>query len=510
MHCFGRISSRADSVSAFFKALCQRYRPPPPKAFVGDSDDQKQKTRPQSHTDVSLSPKDDSLVAEFESLLPKLVPKPLPEKLCGEVLQRAIYKPSGKWAFAAGLPFTECRPSVILSWYIGDRQCTLVSKMWLMKEKWHGFSLRCVLALYKLQLKSLQGRVVPAIINVFTCAGAVDKRCVQAFEKLHAVGPGARTQSAVGLAAATSDELRLEMRKIKFKLDYEDARAREDEKLMRAARLARRNQRGRKREEPLPEDVVDPPIDSRVWNLEWVGAPVEPDSTEDVEHAVEEFLGILERLEQEEKRTHRDGSMTRRRRASPDFKLPHSCLRNPEAITNFKLPALPPKSPGKPTTVTPTTLKRKGDCDRPHEAQNASAQIPLDVIYMPSPPPAHEHPPISTGPLPAPKVRDLVYEMPLRRCSTLPLQPQLTPTRSSAPRLDPSSSSPPSSAKRKRTTDAADEFLGGPPCDHAIPSSVVQSATVSTAVHDAEEVPPVLLPTPLLSRFVENMWRLVS
>ncbi|KAF8126099.1 hypothetical protein K438DRAFT_1891152 [Mycena galopus ATCC 62051] len=242
-------------------------------------------------------------------------------------------------------------------------------------------------------------------------------------------------------------------------------------------------------------------------------------STEDVEHAVEEFLGILERLEQEEKRTHRDGSMTRRRRASPDFKPPTLVPAKPSggqppgkgfgatAITELQAPSFTPKSPGKPTTVTPTTLKRKAQ-------KRIRANPTVTSSTLPSPPPAHEHPPISTGPLPAPKVRDLVYEMPLRRCSTLPLQPQLTPTRSSAPRLDPSSSSPPSSAKRKRTTDAADEFLERSPCDHAIPSSVVQSATVSTAVHDAEEVPPVeprdfvcvphpiqvLLPTPLLSR----------
>ncbi|KAJ7900054.1 hypothetical protein B0H14DRAFT_2672085, partial [Mycena olivaceomarginata] len=562
-----RISSRADSASGFFRALCQTYRPPSPPEFVDDSEAEDAPAVDPPEFPVNwtgepeelpseasprklwkrsgwiqtifgfllepLLPKEESrkpLVPEVEQPEPllKAEPEPLAEKYQGGVLKKAIYTPHGKWAWAAGLPFTESGPALLLSsgimcsaflktGHILDRPVQLVSKIWLTKEKWHGFFSE--LALYKVQLKPLQGRVVPAIINVYSCTGAVDvamepphhsfwieaspdmphvlkKRCVKAFEQLHAagvlhgdvelrhmlIGGDARVtiidfqasralepNAAVGLVAATPDELRMEMRKVKFKLDYEDARAREDDKLMRAARLARRNQRD---EEPLPEDVRDPPVDSRVWNLEWISAPVEPtrfimpgQSEEDVMTAVEEFLTILERLEEEEEKTRGDTATTRRRRASPDFKPPTvvpakssstpsvgkgfgatvvppatrgSATRRPSPDSKSRV-VLPPQSLGKATSVTPTTLKRKSGCDRPQEDRKR-IRFDASPSISRSPPPAYEeHPPTIT-----------------RLSPTQPRQSQLTPPRAAALRLDPS---PPSSAKRKRDPDAYDESL---------------------------------------------------
>ncbi|KAJ7777703.1 hypothetical protein DFH07DRAFT_976901 [Mycena maculata] len=77
------------------------------------------------------------------------------------------------------------------------------------------------------------------------------------------------------ITAASLDELRSEMHKVRFKLHYEGARTWEDTELMRAARLAWRNQEGAGKE-PLEEDQHDPPIGSRECNVECIGVLVEP------------------------------------------------------------------------------------------------------------------------------------------------------------------------------------------------------------------------------------------
>ncbi|KAJ6519552.1 hypothetical protein C8R45DRAFT_25747 [Mycena sanguinolenta] len=539
-----RISLRADGVSGFFKALCQRYRPPPPPRQTGTAHSEAENAAAVDPSDFPVKWKGDSEESappnllqskdepaerqqaktdppESESLLqdsfapspeneelPETDSRSLPERFRDGMLQKAIYESHGKWAYAAGLPFRESEASVILSsgvmcsaflktGHIGERPVRFVSKMWLTKEKWHGFFSE--LALYKLQLKSLQGRVVPTIINVYSCPGAVDvamepphhsfwieasadmphvlkKRCVEAFEKLHSAGVlhgdvelrhmliggdarvtiidfqasrALKSNPAVSLEAATPDEFRMEMRKVKFKLDYEDARAREDEKLMRAARLARRNHRGRSLEEPLHEDVVDPPIDSRVWNLEWVGAPVGPtrfimpgQSAEDVERAVEDFLDVLQLLEMKE-RPRRDEPITRRR-PSPDFKPPAVV---PSKSLGMQPPGkgfgavVTPARPQKPSsdlkspvvilsgapTVTTTALKRKGDCDHLQEDRKRIRVDTRTTSTSRSPPSSYE----AFPPRPLP-VRDLAREKSL--CQ-VPRQFHVTPTPALAPRM---------------------------------------------------------------------------
>jgi hypothetical protein len=67
-----------------------------------------------------LLPKEESrkpLVPEVEQPepLPKAELEPLAEKYRGGVLKKAIYTPHGKWAWAAGLPFTESGPALLLS-----------------------------------------------------------------------------------------------------------------------------------------------------------------------------------------------------------------------------------------------------------------------------------------------------------------------------------------------------------------------------------------------------------
>ncbi|KAJ7293303.1 hypothetical protein C8J57DRAFT_1210891 [Mycena rebaudengoi] len=471
------ISSRADRHSAFFRALCEPHRTAP--RSVG-----KQTPEPIAATHLPV----DWMRGEPARSRP-IVPPPLP---FGDTLQKNIYNPHGKWEWATGLPFQDTQPSILLSsgvmcsaflktGKIGDREVKYVSKVWLTKEKWHGFYSE--LALYKVQLKSLQGRVVPAIINVYSYPGAVDvamepphhsfwieassdmphvlkKRCVQAFEKLHAcgvyhgdvelrhmlIGGDAKVtiidfqasralvpNEAVQLSAATPDDLRMEMRKVKFKLDYEGARAWEDQKLMRRARLARRLQRtpkGAALEEAIEEDKLDPPVDTREWNLEWIGAPVNPmrfvipgQSAEEVESAVEHFLSIIEKLEKE---VGPDGNMTPQLKPPPHF--------SPPTAVAAPQPAVQPRGRGGfgatvlyPNTRGPRGLKRKGDVDVSQEspkrirtATSTAAGLPMEPA-VPFPvtappltsgmaPPSKPKASISLVP-PVIKVRDFAHEL---------------------------------------------------------------------------------------------------
>ncbi|KAJ6509257.1 hypothetical protein C8R47DRAFT_14745 [Mycena vitilis] len=531
------------SVSGFLRALCRRFLSPPSQPPVEEvnrplpvywsreeepSPPKQPKTeetsaalrRPKLEPVAPLLPKEESV----EAPIPDEEPFGLSERVRAWMLERTIYQPHGKWAWTAGLFSRESEPSVLLSSgamcsaflktaMIGDRPVKYVSKMWHTQQKWSGFFSE--LALYKGQLKPLQGRVVPAIINVYSCPSAVDvamepphhsfwieasedmphvlkKRCVEAFAKVHAagvlhgdvelrhmlIGGDARVtiidfqesralepNAAVQLVAATPDELRLEMRKVKFKLDYEDARKREDEKIARAARLKRKNaRRGGMREDPIPEDVQDPPIASREWNLEWVGEQVIPtryvmpgQSVADVEGAVEEFLDVIDKLEEEE--TRRDATTTHRGR-SPDFEPPlvatakrlrtkplgkklgartvTPCVMTPrkqKVAPDFKPPAAIPARPSvnqpvpHPTTRA-STLKRKSEDDRPqedHKRIRVNTRLQSD---LPRSPPLHEAPPLPVSrPPPAVKVRDFVHEAPVPRLATSPRLPELRPTR---------------------------------------------------------------------------------
>ena len=121
--------------------------------------------------------------------------------------------------------------------------------------------------------------------------GILKHRCVEAFQELHAHGilhgdaelrhmlisadakvtivdfKAAATcvpfenvgMEEVGLRKATPEEFRLEMRRVKFKLDYDGARKKERAKHLR-----------KKRGELRPEDMLDPPVDFHVLNLQWL------------------------------------------------------------------------------------------------------------------------------------------------------------------------------------------------------------------------------------------------
>ena len=152
------------------------------------------------------------------------------------------------------------------------------------------------------------------------------RRCVEAFEKLHTQGilhgdaelrhmlinadakvtiidfKAAATcvplenvdMGEVGLRRAIPEEFRLEMRRVKFKLDYDGAREKEREKQLR-----------KKRGEVKEEDVLDPPVDSHVLNFHWLEGCERPptrfvvpgQTKEQVEFAVKRFLRRVEEME---------------------------------------------------------------------------------------------------------------------------------------------------------------------------------------------------------------------
>ena len=216
------------------------------------------------------------------------------------------------------------------------------------------------------------------------------RRCVEAFEKLHSQGilhgdaelrhmlinadakitiidfKAAATcvplenvdMEEVGLRRAVPEEFRLEMRRVKFKLDYDGAREREREKQLR-----------KRRGEFKEEDVLDPPVASHILNFHWLEGCERPptrfvvpgQTKEQVELAVKRFLRRVEEMEGQmgprrpvvqERRlvsTIKGGEsdVPQVQVASPRPKLiiklpPLSALRSPLRNTPDPVPLLPP------------------------------------------------------------------------------------------------------------------------------------------------------------------------
>ena len=100
----------------------------------------------------------------------------------------------------------------------------------------------------------------------------------------------------VGLRKATPEEFRLEMRRVRFKLDYDDAREEEREKLARK----RRGELGK-------EDLLDPPVDIHVLLFQWLEGCERPptrfvvpgQTKEQVELAVRRFLRKVREMDRQ-------------------------------------------------------------------------------------------------------------------------------------------------------------------------------------------------------------------
>ena len=185
------------------------------------------------------------------------------------------------------------------------------------------------------------------------------ERCIDAFEKLHArkvlhgdvelrhmlIGGDAKVtlidfqasrsldpDDAVMLRSAKPAEFLLEMRKVKFKLNYQGSREKESNKVMafeaRTARNKMRRQQHKRKargerlgpisdyEEDPPEDKTEPPVNKQDWNENWVIAAdavptrfVMPgQSPEDIEREIQSFLAIVDRMKSEQTSTTHDAS----------------------------------------------------------------------------------------------------------------------------------------------------------------------------------------------------------
>lgn len=216
------------------------------------------------------------------------------------------------------------------------------------------------LSLFNSQLRELQGHVVPTIIGVYCNVGKISvamesphhsfwmeassdmpdvlkRRCVEAFEKIHArgvchgdvhlgdmvIGGDAKitilnfhasrapaSNTAVGLRAANPADLRMEMRKVKFLLDYQEARQKEYSKY--ACRLPRTADTEIKAQEPYKnstraededEEIEDIPEDIYRW-LPFPSVPpkrfVMPGQTKaELEMEIQRFSNIVDALRME-------------------------------------------------------------------------------------------------------------------------------------------------------------------------------------------------------------------
>ena len=224
-------------------------------------------------------------------------------------------------------------------------------------------------------------------------------RCVEAFEKLHARGilhgdaelrhilinadarvtiidfKAAATcvplenvgMEEVGLRRATPEEFRLEMRRVKFKLDYDGAREKERGKLMR-----------KKQGKPRKEDVFDPPVDLHVLNFQWLeGCERRPtrfvvpgQTKEQVDLAVKRFLNEVGEMGRQMGKkipvAQGRGPVSAVKEKGPD--LPEVPVAPPRSGLKIKIPPLNTLSSPIRATPGPTSLLPPFEIPRAAEA----------------------------------------------------------------------------------------------------------------------------------------------
>ncbi|KAJ3545068.1 hypothetical protein NMY22_g2576 [Coprinellus aureogranulatus] len=251
---------------------------------------------------------------------------------------------------------------------IGTQEIEYICKSWQLKPDMPDFVNE--ISLFKGQLAALQGIYVPNIIGIYSgvysgidvvnmlmelahpafwmhasddMPDVLKKRCIECFERIHAagvlygkvqlsniiVGADARVtlvnfQHAAVLdplpesiqKRTTPDKLRLEMRQVKYLLDYDEARSKEHQKWIgfkaRKEWNEKEYQRAKAESEYAPqylcepeEDMLNPPVDprrtkgwtdSRHKSARFVVPTITP---EFFDNAVEKFIANIHRLEDE-------------------------------------------------------------------------------------------------------------------------------------------------------------------------------------------------------------------
>ncbi|KAI6132672.1 hypothetical protein EDD16DRAFT_1699347 [Pisolithus croceorrhizus] len=368
------IPSCFQRTSVFFQVLAAVYKPPAPMPT------RRRWAPPQEHRDkckamVHFAP---PLVDENISNDGETSPVPPPDQL--------LYRPRGRWEWSTGLPIDNpksllplgtglmCAASIDTG-CIAGKQIKYICRKWnTNKEKgWIGFHSELALYTSEHYLKPLQGDVVPTIIGVHVVPEAISltmelphdsfwiessptmpdvlkERVIAAFEKIHArgvlhgdpelrhmlIGADGRVtiidfgmsraitaDDSIDLEYAEPEEFLLEMRKVKYKLDYRGARKREADKVQAYLNRVRRNEsrrrkweRRRKGErtgyispyESEPEDEVsEPPVHHQDFREDWMKAAddkphrvVVPGQTEaDIVSSIQNFIDVVGRMERE-------------------------------------------------------------------------------------------------------------------------------------------------------------------------------------------------------------------
>ena len=262
------------------------------------------------------------------------------------------------------------------------------------------------------------------------------ERCIAAFEQIHSrkvlhgdielrhmlIGgdgkvtiidfQGSRSlipNEAVKLRKAEPHEFQLEMRKVKFKLNYDNAR--EKERTMRFDdddRKARNKEKHQRTalgahvspfEDDPPEYSLEPPVHKQDWNDSWViASDAEPNrfvmpgkSTEDLERDIRSFLAVIARM-QSEKIASASADDASRSLSSPPPSPPNSSVN----LGNNK--TLPPTEPAQQQG------EPDGNVSPPEGApsDHTTLFIPTSLSNQPADTSKPRHPPI--------KVRDFAYE----------------------------------------------------------------------------------------------------
>ena len=221
-------------------------------------------------------------------------------------------------------------------------------------------------------------------------------RCVEAFEKLHAQGilhgdaelrhmlidadtkvtiidfKAAATciplenvdMEEVGLRKATLEEFRLEMRRVKFKLDYDGAREKEREKQWR-----------KKRGELKDEDVLDPPVDLHALNFHWLEGCERPPTRFVVPGQTKEQVGLaVKRFWKKVKEMERQMNV----------KKPVVQERKPVSTTKEEEPDVPEVPAASPRQKLTIKVPRLSTLRSPHRGIPGPASLlpPLEIAHV--------------------------------------------------------------------------------------------------------------------------------
>ncbi|KAI6005214.1 hypothetical protein F5J12DRAFT_835519 [Pisolithus orientalis] len=368
------IPSRFERTSVFFQVLAAVYRPPAPMPT------RRRWVPPQEHRDkckamVHFAPPlvDEDMSNEDNTSASQATP---PDQLLYRPARSVGVNPRSLLPLRTGLM---CAASIDTG-FIAGKQIKYICRKWntSREKEWIGFHSELALYTSEQYLKPLQGDVVPTIIGVHIMPEAISvtmelphdsfwiessptmpdvlkERVIAAFEKIHTrgvlhgdpelrhmlIGADGRVtiidfgmsraitaDDSVELEHAEPEEFLLEMRKVKFKLDYRGARKREADKVQAYLNRVRRNEmRRRKWErrkngdktgyispyEPEPEDEVsEPPVHHQDFREDWMKAAddtphrvVVPGQTEvDVASAVQNFIDVVGHMAHETPRDH--------------------------------------------------------------------------------------------------------------------------------------------------------------------------------------------------------------